>query len=478
MNSEVLLAILSKFVKEKLDELPRPTVGPRGFRGATGPQGDPGTDGHDGEGFDFEAHAEKIREWVKDFSLKFSDLSDEEISQLRGPRGRDGKDGRDFIFEENESQINSFLIQYVSGLDLKLHFKDLTDAERESLKLKFKDLADDERFELRGPRGQRGKPGRDGLDGDDGKDGQPGARGLPGPVGMRGLTGTNGLPGFSGDDGKDAPEIVAIDVLQERDMFRLAFRFSDGTEIVTNSIFIPGGSITFVGGGGGGGTGDGSQGPQGEQGEQGEQGPKGDPGDPGADGADGTNGTNGTNGSAGATGAAGADGDSAYDIAVDNGFVGTEVEWLQSLAAIDTYAFDCDATVYVGAAVYLKKDDATDITIDDWANLLPIISLATVDFSVVAFNAIATSLATSTVVGLVDSKPSSTTCIVRRFGLTPENYLGLDVSSDYYLSATSEGQIVPDADRPATPGQYLARLGQAYTAKKVFFDRRNIEVIT
>lgn len=45
----------------------------------------------------------------------------------------------------------------------------------------------------------------------------------------------------------------------------------------------------------------------------------------GADGADGTNGIDGTNGTDGV------DGQSAYDIAVVNGFVGTESQWLESL---------------------------------------------------------------------------------------------------------------------------------------------------
>ena len=36
-------------------------------------------------------------------------------------------------------------------------------------------------------------------------------------------------------------------------------------------------------------------------------------------------------GPAGAAGAAGADGKSAYEVAVDNGFVGTEAQWLASL---------------------------------------------------------------------------------------------------------------------------------------------------
>ena len=46
----------------------------------------------------------------------------------------------------------------------------------------------------------------------------------------------------------------------------------------------------------------------------------------GMKGADGTNGTNGTNGT---------DGKSAYEIALDNGFTGTESEWLDSLKGQD-----------------------------------------------------------------------------------------------------------------------------------------------
>jgi len=52
------------------------------------------------------------------------------------------------------------------------------------------------------------------------------------------------------------------------------------------------------------------------------KGPKGDPGDPGDPGAPGDPGTPGDPGDPGA---------SAYDIAVSNGFNGTEAEWLASL---------------------------------------------------------------------------------------------------------------------------------------------------
>ena len=55
---------------------------------------------------------------------------------------------------------------------------------------------------------------------------------------------------------------------------------------------------------------------------QGDKGDKGDVGEPGADGKDGRDGNDGTNG---------VDGASAYDVAVKNGFEGSETDWLVSL---------------------------------------------------------------------------------------------------------------------------------------------------
>ena len=52
-------------------------------------------------------------------------------------------------------------------------------------------------------------------------------------------------------------------------------------------------------------------------------------------GANGTNGTNGINGTNGTNGTDGSDGLSAYEIAVANGFTGTEAEWLESLHGAD-----------------------------------------------------------------------------------------------------------------------------------------------
>lgn len=64
------------------------------------------------------------------------------------------------------------------------------------------------------------------------------------------------------------------------------------------------------------------------KGDKGDKGEKGDPGINGRDGVDGVDGINGTNGTDGVNGV---DGISAYQVALNNGFVGNEQEWLNSL---------------------------------------------------------------------------------------------------------------------------------------------------
>ncbi|UDQ98965.1 hypothetical protein AAEX28_02480 [Lentisphaerota bacterium WC36G] len=84
----------------------------------------------------------------------------------------------------------------------------------------------------------------------------------------------------------------------------------------------------------------------------------------GADGNDGLNGTNGTdgapgeNGTNGIDGQDGNDGDSAFQIAVDNGFVGSESEWLASLKGADGTMTFADLTDEQKATLKGDKGDA------------------------------------------------------------------------------------------------------------------------
>jgi len=79
----------------------------------------------------------------------------------------------------------------------------------------------------------------------------------------------------------------------------------------------------------------GAQGPKGDQGDPGINGTNGTNGVDGTNGIDGTNGTDGADGANGTDGADGTDGKSAYEVAVDNGFVGDEAAWLASLKGAD-----------------------------------------------------------------------------------------------------------------------------------------------
>jgi len=235
-------------------------------------RGKSGRDGLAGKDFCFEDSKDKITEIIastveemsEGLKLKFSDLSEDEIEQLRGYRGRDGRDGndgRDFDFEEHREFFES----------LKLRFTDLTDEERNGLKLKVSDLEEEEKIaiqtalkefaaeelrSLRGPRGSRGQRGAPGKDGTNGLS----IRGLPG---LPGISGRNGKDGRDGEDGKDAPYIVDIelDLNEVTQEIALVTIFSDGTEIRSNSVELPKASEKFIfsgGGGGGGGSGGGS----------------------------------------------------------------------------------------------------------------------------------------------------------------------------------------------------------------------------
>ena len=71
------------------------------------------------------------------------------------------------------------------------------------------------------------------------------------------------------------------------------------------------------------------------KGKDGAIGPQGEQGPPGADGQPGKNGEQGSPGVDGRDGLDGTNGKSAFEIAVENGFVGTEAEWLESLKGKD-----------------------------------------------------------------------------------------------------------------------------------------------
>jgi len=135
--------------------------------------------------------------------------------------------------------------------------------------------------------GTNGTNGENGSNGTNGDDGAPGTNGTNGTNGDDGAPGTNGTNGTNGNDG--APG--------------------------TNGI-------------------NGTNGTNGINGTVGPQGPQGSAGNDGNDGADST--VVGPEGPQGIQGVQGpADGDSAYTVAVQNGFDGDETAWLASLVGSD-----------------------------------------------------------------------------------------------------------------------------------------------
>ena len=120
--------------------------------------------------------------------------------------------------------------------------------------------------------------GKDGIIGIDGTPGKDGEKGSPGSNGINGKDGSPGLPGTNGKDGKD-------------------FKYTDFTVEQLAAL-------------------------------------KGERGEPGLNGLDGRDGV-GVSGRDGRDGVDGLDGKSAYNIAVEKGFIGTESEWLLSLKGKD-----------------------------------------------------------------------------------------------------------------------------------------------
>ncbi len=127
-----------------------------------------------------------------------------------------------------------------------------------------------------------GEPGPQGPPGVDGADGAAGADGVDGADGADGADGVDGAPGARGETGPQ-----------------------------------------------------GATGPQGPQGIPGPMGPPGADGAAGAQGSVGPQGPAGTPGTTGSVGEQGSPGLSAYEVAITEGFIGTEAQWLASLRGAD-----------------------------------------------------------------------------------------------------------------------------------------------
>ena len=112
-------------------------------------------------------------------------------------------------------------------------------------------------------------------------------------------------------------------------------------------------------------------------------------------------------------------------------------------AGLDT--FTCDASVAPGDVVYI--------------NATSTVAKASAEAGVGQ---------TPDAVAIVDSKPSSTSCIVRSTGLTSAVFSGLTVGATYYLSDTSPGGVTSTA--PTGPGTKVQEVGTGASSTRLYVD--------
>lgn len=501
-HSESISNLITNYILSNVDKF-TPEIDTESLRGRDG------IDGKDGKDFIFEEHEEKINETLvsyvannKDkFTLKYSELSDEEKQLVRGPRGQrgrtgeNGRDGKDFSFEESREKIKETLIENKREFILK--FSDLTEKEKEELKLKFEHLTDEEKLTLRGSRGQRGKQG---IQGENGKSayeiwlekgntgtesdffksliGPRGIQGLQGLTGVSGKDGKDGKNGKDGKDGKDAAEIVNIKVKEINGKISFEFLFDDGTYIETNSVELPKGSSSWlmVGGQSGGQT---TPVTGGEVSVE-------------KDGVllgvseildfigDNINVTyDSLNKKATIEVVPNCvsildEGVEITDCAKSINFTGDLVEVVNTTTMAD-WVLLSDVTTLSGYTVSDPSQVTVNISSPEPANV--VIPNVPCDVSVFVgavvrttplgtiVNALADSLTNSNILGIVETKPTSTTCNVRVLGVTPEIFSGLDVTKEYYLSDTVPGQI--STTIPTVSGRVKIMVGQPFSSGKM-----------
>ena len=338
--------------------------------GPQGPEGPAGKDGKDGTSVNIvgsvptESDLDNIDGEVKgdgyiveetgDLHV-FNGLNFVNVGQIRGPQGPQGEQG-----PAGQDGLN--------GQDGKSAFEVAVE----------KGFVGDENAWLESLKGEKGEKGEQG---EVGPQGPQGIQGEQGPEGPQGSAGEKGADGVDGEPGKSAYEVALEEGFEGDKAAWLeslkgekgdAFTYADFTEDQLAALVGPQGPA-------------GEQGPQGEVGPQGPQGEKGEKGDPGEQGPAGKDGTSvnivgsvptesdldgidgevkgdgyiveetgdlfvfngvqfvnvgqirgpegpvGPQGPQGADGQNGQDGKSAFEVAVEQGFVGDENAWLESL---------------------------------------------------------------------------------------------------------------------------------------------------
>ena len=200
----------------------------------------------------------------------------------------------------------------------------------------------------RGPQGIQGVAGAQGPKGDQGAQGIQGPAGPQGPAGAQGPTGAQGPAGAPGKDGTSLyiediyPTLAALRNAIPAGNDKMYMVEADRECYIWSEIENDWASVGKL---------QGPEGPQGPEGKQGVQGPKGDTGAQGPQGEQGIQGIQGAQGAIGPqgpqgpAGVKGTDGKSAYQIAVEAGYSGTETAFNTALKDVPGHIANGDIHV-------------------------------------------------------------------------------------------------------------------------------------
>lgn len=116
---------------------------------------------------------------------------------------------------------------------------------------------------------------------------------------------------------------------------------------------------------------------------------------------------------------------------------------------------------------YVRRDDAGgNVVLEN----VPCEALALVSHAVrmsggIAIRSIANNATNGNVIGVIESKPTTTTANIRILGLSSSIFTGLTENADYYLSDTVAGELTLTA--PTASGSVVIRVGQAFSATEL-----------
>lgn len=116
-------------------------------------------------------------------------------------------------------------------------------------------------------------------------------------------------------------------------------------------------------------------------------------------------------------------------------------KWRNAATQVDVInGIECDASVYVGAAVYMSA-------------------------GFIAKNTLANEVGTSRMVGFVESKESDTVCSIRVNGPSKGIFTGLIANSEYFLSDVTEGAIMTTL--PIGEGHVIVSVGMPISSNRL-----------